>query len=110
MYTNLGDKVKSLRNRRNLTQDDLAKVLGLSRGQISNLEKGRRNISIKQIDKLCNVFKVDISYFLFSETTDVCIDLIDRAKVLFESKELSNEQKEDVFTSIMKMYLDSKDK
>lgn len=108
MYSELGEKVKLLRKRRNLKQDDLAKVLELSRGQISNLEKGRRNLNLKQLDKLCNYFQIEMSYFLFAETTDSCIDLIDRAKLLFESKELSNSQKEEIFTSIMKLYLDSK--
>ncbi len=54
MYSELGQKVKSLRKRRVLKQDDLAKVL-------------------------------------------------------FESEKLTNTQKEDLFTSIMKIYLDSKD-
>ncbi len=110
MYSELGEKIKLLRKRRNLRQDDLASVLGISRGQISNLEKGRRNLSLKQLEKLCEYFQIDMSYFLMSETTDSCIELIDKAKLLFESKELTNEQKDDLFTSIMKIYLDSKEK
>ena len=51
-----------------------------------------------------------MSYFLISETTDSCLDLIEKAKLLFESKELTNIQKGDLFTSIMKLYLDSKEK
>ena len=82
MYSELGDKVKLLRKRRGLKQDDLAEVLELSRGQISNLESGRRNLSLKQLEKLCDYFKVDISYFLMSSTTDSCLDLIEKAKVI----------------------------
>ena len=110
MYSELGEKIKLLRKRRNLRQDDLATVLGISRGQISNLEKGRRNLSLKQLEKLCEYFQIDMSYFLMSETTDSCIELIDKTKLLFESKELTNGQKDDLFTSIMKIYLDSKEK
>ena len=110
MYFELGEKVKLLRNRRGLKQDDLAELLNLSRSQISNLESGRRNLSLKQLEKLCEYFKVDMSYFLMSETTDSCLDLIEKAKVLFESKELTSNQKDDLFTSIMKIYLDSKEK
>ena len=109
MYSELGKKVKLIRNRRGLNQDDLTEVLELSRSQISNLESGRRNLSVKQLEKLCKYFKVDMSYFLMSETTDSCLDLIEKAKLLFESKELTNIQKEDLFTSIMKIYLDSKE-
>ena len=109
MHSELGEKVKLIRKRRGLNQDDLAEVLELSRSQISNLESGRRNLNLKQLEKLCEYFKVDMSYFLMSETTDSCLDLIEKAKVLFESKQLTNIQKEDLFTSIMKIYLDSKE-
>ena len=51
-----------------------------------------------------------MSYFFIVETTDSCLDLIEKAKVLFDSKELTNAQKDDLFTSIMKIYLDSKEK
>ena len=109
MDSELGDKVKLLRNRRGLKQDDLAEVLELSRSQISNLESGRRNLSLKQLEKLCEYFQVDMSYFVMSETTDSCLDLIEKAKLLFASKELTNIQKEDLFVSIMKVYLASKE-
>ena len=109
MYSELGDKVKLLRNRRGLKQDDLAEVLELSRSQISNLESGRRNLSLKQLEKLCEYFQVDMSYFVMSETTDSCLDLIEKAKLLFASKELTNIQKEDLVVSIMKVYLASKE-
>ena len=81
MNKDLGEKVKLIRKRRKLKQDDLAEFLNLSRSQISNLESGRRNLSLKQLEKLCVFFQVDMSYFLMSETTDVCLDLIEKTKL-----------------------------
>ena len=49
---NLGTRIKELRKSRHLKQDDLAEVLGLSRGQISNLEHNRRSLSLKQLQIL----------------------------------------------------------
>ena len=46
----IGERIKRLRKQGGLKQDDLAMVLNLSRSQVSNLEKGRRNISIKQLE------------------------------------------------------------
>ena len=108
MNIDLGEKVRLIRKRRNLKQDDLAEFLNLSRSQISNLESGRRNLSLKQLEKLCVFFQVDMSYFLMSETTDVCLDLIEKTKLLFESKELTDNQKEDLYSSITKLYIESK--
>ena len=99
-----------MRTRRGITQDDLAKFLDLSKGQVSNLENGRRDLSLKQLEKICEYFKVDMSNFFLTETTNSCLDLIEKARILFNSNELSNAQKEDLFTSIMKIYLDSKEK
>ncbi len=108
MYIELGKKLKSLRKRRNLKQDDIANALEISRAQVSNLEKGRRSLNLEQLNKLCIFFKIDISYFLGEEMNDECNSLLDRAKLLFESKKISNKKKEELFTSLMKMYLDSK--
>jgi transcriptional regulator with XRE-family HTH domain len=106
---NFGEKIKILRTRKKLKQDDIASVLNLSRAQISNLEAGRRNVTLKQLEKLCEYFKVDITYFMLSENTDECLDLIEKARILFGSKELTNMQKEDLFISILKIYLDTKE-
>ena len=106
---NFGEKIKILRTRKKLKQDDIASVLNLSRAQISNLEAGRRNVTLKQLEKLCEYFKVDITYFMLSENTDECLDLIEKARISFESKELTNMQKEDLFISILKIYLDTKE-
>ena len=110
MYSNLGEKLKLLRTRRGITQGDLAQVLNLSKGQVSNLENGRRNLSLRQLEKICEFFKVDMSYFFMVETSDSCLDLIEKARILFNSNELSSEEKEDLFTSIMRVYLDTKEK
>jgi len=109
VMNNFGEKIKILRTRRKLKQDDIAAVLNMSRAQVSNLEAGRRNVNLKQLEKLCEYFKVDITYFMLSENTDECLDLIEKARILFESKELTRIQKEDLFTAIMKIYLDSKE-
>ena len=110
MYSDLGGKLKLLRTKRGITQDDLAQFLDLSKGQVSNLENGRRNLSLRQLEKICEFFKVDMSYFFMVETSDSCLDLIEKARILFNGNELSSEEKEDLFTSIMRVYLDSKEK
>ena len=110
MYSDLRGKLKLLRTKRGITQDDLAQFLDLSKGQVSNLENGRRNLSLRQLEKICEFFKVDMSYFFMVETSDSCLDLIEKARILFNSNELSSEEKEDLFTSIMRVYLDSKEK
>lgn len=104
----LGQKIKELRKSRHLKQDDLAEVLGLSRGQISNLEHDRRSLNLKQLQTLCDYFKIDMDYFGISPTAEESISLLERAKLLFESDKVSKETKDDLYLALMQVYLNSK--
>lgn len=104
----LGQRIKELRKSRSLKQDDIAEVLGLSRGQISNLENGRRNLSLKQLEKLCDFFKVDMEFFGIHPTIEETIALLERAKLLFESDDVPEEKKDELYLQLMQVYLHSK--
>ena len=104
----LGQKIKALRKSRSLKQDDLADVLELSRGQISNLEHDRRSLSLKQLQKLCEFFKVDMEYFGISPTAEESIALLERAKLLFESDKVTKDTKDELYLALMQVYLNSK--
>lgn len=104
----LGEKIKSLRISRNLKQDDLACILGLSRGQISNLEHNRRSLSLKQLQSLCKYFKVDMEYFGVSSTAEESIVILERAKLLFESDKVNKDTKDELYLALMQVYLESK--
>ena len=108
MKNDIGKKIKLLRISNKLNQNDLSKILNLSRSQISNLENGKRNVSIMQLEKICEYFKIDMSYFIMFETNDVCIEILNKLRTIFESNKLTQEQKDDLFSSIMRIYLDYK--
>lgn len=59
-------KLKKLRIRKNLTQQELAEELGITQKQISRYEKGERNFKQDFLVKLSEYFNVPISEF-FSE-------------------------------------------
>ncbi|SDC27431.1 Helix-turn-helix [Paenibacillus sp. UNCCL117] len=62
-----GLRLKELRLRSNMSQDMLAARSGLDRTYIGSVERGVRNISLKNIELLCNTLDVDISYFFLHE-------------------------------------------
>lgn len=49
---NLADNLKALRLKKNLSQEGLAFEAGLHRTFVSHVERGARNISIDNIDRL----------------------------------------------------------
>ena len=47
-----GDKLRELRKQKALSQEDLALKSGLHRTYISDIERGSRNLSLKNIEKI----------------------------------------------------------
>lgn len=58
------ENLKQLRKNFNLTQADLAKKLNLSFQQMSNLENGRRSLTLKQALLLNQIFGVSTDWIL----------------------------------------------
>lgn len=55
-----GLRVKSLRNMLRISQEELAFRSGLNRNYISDIECGRRNVSLKAIEKIAIGLNVTI--------------------------------------------------
>lgn len=56
-----GDKVKKLRLQANLTQEELAEMIGCNQDQISRFEKGQEP-RYQTLKPLANALEVDIEY------------------------------------------------
>ena len=55
ILSELGMKIKRLRKEKNITQTDLANLVGISRATLSKLENGYiANISIVTLDRILN--------------------------------------------------------
>ncbi len=59
----IGRKIKDLRLEQNLTQEELAYLIKISRDHLSNIENGKYPINIKNLYKIAVFFKVDMKYF-----------------------------------------------
>lgn len=58
------NRLKYLREEKNMLQEDLAKVLDVSQKTISNYETGERDMSTETLTKLSEYFNVSIDYLL----------------------------------------------
>ena len=56
-----GARISKLRNIKGLTQEDLAEISGLSRQYIGDVERGTRNISLINIEKIANALNMTLS-------------------------------------------------
>jgi transcriptional regulator with XRE-family HTH domain len=58
-----GKRLRELREARGLTQEGLAHEAGLDRTYISSVERGERNISLENIERLASALGVKINNF-----------------------------------------------
>jgi transcriptional regulator with XRE-family HTH domain len=60
----IGTNIAKMREKQGLNQDNIASYLGLSRVQISHYERGKREISVTELNKLSDLFGVELSELL----------------------------------------------
>lgn len=100
----IGNKLKILRKSQKLTQQAVADKVGITRATISNYEINRRSPHLKDLQRLAEFYGVGLDYFGVS-TADEVLDLLARAKKVFESDVISEERKNELFDAIMRLKL-----
>lgn len=67
---NFGVRVKELRLHNGYSQEAFSHECGLDRTYIASLEHGKRNVSIQNIKKITDAFKLTLMDFFDSELFD----------------------------------------
>ena len=55
-----GNRIRDLRNKRNLSQEQLAEIAGLHRTYIGMIERAEKNVTLINIEKLSKALNVEI--------------------------------------------------
>lgn len=56
----IGAKIREARTKNRITQKKLAQLTGIDKTSISKIEKGKLNVTLDTIDKLCNALRTNI--------------------------------------------------
>lgn len=59
----IGQKVKLLREQKGISIEHFASISNVDRNYISDIEKGKRNVSIEIIEKIITAFESDFATF-----------------------------------------------
>ena len=70
MIQGLGERLQKLRKERRLSQKELAKVLGISAGIISNYESSERTPSLENLIALATFYRYSTDYLLGLDKTE----------------------------------------
>lgn len=91
----LGAVLRKLRKENSLTQDELGKRTGLSRGTIANMETGRQAMSAFQAYQIAAVLQLDSIDTLYPLTPDASDN---EAVALYRPPDLSDSQRKQLET------------
>ncbi len=61
VFVRFGKRLREVRLKKGFSQEWLAELAGLHRTYVSSVERGERNISILNIEKLALALKVDLA-------------------------------------------------
>lgn len=66
MFSNkiFAERIRLLRNQKNIKQSELGEMVGLTYTAISDIERGRRTTTIEKLVALADYFEVSIDYLV----------------------------------------------
>lgn len=97
-YNKLGAKIKEIREHLDLSQERIAKLLGINRVAISQIENGERKISAEEIAKLARIFNMP---------SDILLDLEKDIEVILSAKKKPKQkEKQEIRISVPQKNLD----
>ena len=106
---NIGRKLKELRQLRGWRQYEVADKIGMSRPAISNIEAGKRSLTLSTLKRFCELYEIDISYFgIETDSFNELNDLVSRIDTIFNDESLDESKKDELYRKIMQIYLNSK--
>lgn len=94
------EKIREYRKRSGKTQADLAELLGKTTASISDLERGKVQVSAVELFQIADYLKIPIEYFFTSESFDQ-----DVLNVITSIKEQPKEARLNSF-EIVKLYME----
>ncbi len=70
-----GQKIKELRNSRNVTQRDLGKLMGVSHATIAMWENSQRKVDLVHAKMLADIFNVTVDWLISEQEDEVEVKL-----------------------------------
>ncbi|MGQ9705402.1 MAG: helix-turn-helix domain-containing protein [bacterium] len=92
----VGEKIASLRKLKRFKQGELAKMLGISKGYLSQIETGVRNPSLKIMKKFSLIFGVSVDYFIYEDAKVNGSDIPEPIRVFFRTQSFSDKDIDEI--------------
>lgn len=96
-YEDVGNKIRERRNFLKVTQENLANDINVSASFISDIENGRRKMSLETMIKISIALKTSLDYFVLNNVKDIKTKNNIKFDELKNILETVDEKKESIF-------------
>ena len=93
-FERIGEKLRTIRLSKNLTQEYIANAVDINTSHISNIENNRVKVSLSTLVQICNVLDTTVDYVLSEEYNDASSAI--EQEILHELHACNNETKEQI--------------
>lgn len=87
-----GDRLKELRERKNMKQNEIANILGIHNSTLTKYESGERNPDFETLIQISSLLEVTIDYLLKGDINEVRDSFGSRIKKLRTDRKWTQEQ------------------
>lgn len=105
----IGNKMKQIRTSRDMTQQDIAEAMGVSRVYYSQWENGTRNINAEQLIQFAQIMHITLDFFSDKKVEKTEFDILQYLKMYFASENTSDKAKDMLYQKVMRLYLNFKE-
>lgn len=104
MKESVAKRLVYLRKSKKFSQYELGKKLGMSRSKVSNIEQGRRSVSLDDAIEICSYFEICLERFVCPEriTYKKVINMIDS----YFKADVCNTSEKDFFNDVTMLFED----
>ncbi|NFS28129.1 helix-turn-helix transcriptional regulator [Clostridium botulinum] len=106
-YEHIGDRIRYLRQCREITQKELAKTLFIKPNTLSQYENGKRNLTAEMVKKIAQYFNVSMDY-LMGITEEIYDNNDQFIKVMVKRYTSFTEEEKLEFKNYIKMFKEEK--
>ena len=93
-FKQIGEKLRTIRLSKNLTQEYIANSADVNTSHISNIENDRVKVSLSTLVQICNALDTTVDYVLSEEYTDASSAI--EQEIRHELHACNNETKEQI--------------
>ncbi len=85
----IGERIVALRKRKQLSQEDLAKRIGISRPSLTQIELGKRSLNVLELQKLAQVLRFSLDDFMSENFSAETLSFSEEEKIETAAERIS---------------------